>query len=703
MFGLLPLLFALLVAETATKQFIASAAQYTWWHIAVFIVGSLVGWLALGELISRRIGRWKRRRVLGRYDLIIQALILAWYAFLCYGMGYAKRSELFTVVLAPWIVMNMVHWWTMVPAVRLISGHPWKRTALVMQQLRFGILPMLFILPLLDFGAWIARYFDWEAQWFSGPEGALLSIYCTQLFMVIVLIFMPLILIPLWGAKTITEDYLLTDMRQACEKMGVRVRAFMRWPIPGGRMYNAAVIGVIARLRYVLFTDDLMRDMPRAQVMAVLGHELGHARHGHLWLYFLFANAAILLSFLLRTPVAELLQPLLSQLAIWCGFVMQDNEIRDASEILAAFILLAIMWRLIFGVLSRQCERQADLVGAELAGDPLVMCDALKTVAHLSGHSENEPSWRHYSIAERVAFLRRVHQEPLLAHQHHQRIRMLRHSLILMIIALVLLTTYAFDPSRAAQGDNPQAALNEWSKKDHDLATALSAADNGNHILLAQWLNRAEPEHRQMLGYLVLRQIEVATGVDEHGDPRFDDRPIYHYRHRLRPFFDVSVGAENNGRALERELDNALAYGLVAGTEKPTDSDIQTARLILPRLEKIAEKENKHPYYDTIACIHFVAGDFTKAVEKFEKTMDLLNKDTSLTEFTWFASDANKRRAEKVRTHLTALYQQRLDAARTNLQHQQAGKTINDPAMVPLPRDLGQAQKSSPLEAQPVL
>jgi Zn-dependent protease with chaperone function/tetratricopeptide (TPR) repeat protein len=689
MFGLLPLLFALTVAETATRTFFPSAPQYTWWHIGIFISLSLCGWLAVGEIIAHWIGRLHRRRVLARYDIVVQALILLWYGFLCYGMGYAKRCELFTAVLAPWVIMNMVHWWTMTPAMRIVSGHPWKRSALVLQQLRFGILPMLFILPFLDIGAAIARYFDWEAQWFSGAHGALLSIYCTQLFMVAVLIFMPLILMPLWGVKKMTDEEVIAQMRQACEKMGVKIRDFMRWPSTGGRLYNAAIIGVIARFRYVLFTDDLLRDMPRPQVMAVLGHELGHARHGHLWLYFLFANTAILLSFLVRGPLADFLENPVNQVVAWSGFVVPASEQRGAAEIVAIFILLALFWRLVFGVISRMCERQADLVGAELAGDPLVMCDALKAVAHLSGHNENEPSWRHYSIAQRVAFLRGVQQQPQLALQHHRRIRMLRHSLILIIIALVLLTTYAFDPSRVAQTDNPQAALTEWSKKDHDLATALTAADNGNHILLSQWLNRAEPEQRQMLGHLVLRQIAVAIGVDEHGDPRFDDRPIYHYRHRLRSFFDVSVGTENNGRALERELDNTLAYGLVAGTEQPTDLDLQTARLILPRLEKIAAKENRHEYHDTIGCIYFVAGDFTKAVETFEKTALLLSKDTDLTEFTWFASEASKRRAGKIHQHLTALYQQRLDAARANAKLLQEGKTLTDPALLPLPRDIG--------------
>ncbi len=691
MFGILPLLFALGIAQTANKAALPTAASVSWMTIFIFIGLSVVTWLIGGELIARLIGRGGRRRWLGRWDLFAQGFILAWYTWLCYSYGWSARSHnLYSMALAPWLLMQFTHWWAMTPAVRAVTGHAWTRFGFILQQLRFGILPMLLIMPCFDVGTIIASHYNLEEYLFSGPYGFLLAIYSAQLFLLFALVIMPFFLLPLWGAKQMPEGELADFMRQACNKLGVRIAGLRRWPIPGGRVYNAAVIGLVSKLRYVLFTDDLIRALPREQILAVLGHELGHARHGHMWMYFLFANAALWSSFFLHQPLANLLYPGIEWLMPALSLEVSPTALGFMTDLTAIILIMAVMWRLVFGVISRMCERQADLVGAELAGNPLVMCDALKSVARLSGQGENEPSWRHYSIAQRVDFLREVHRTPLLAHHHHIRIRMLRHFLILLIIALILASSYIFDPSRMARTDNPNAVLTEMSKHDRDLAYGLQEADAGNHIPLAKWLNRNDDIKRQRVGYLILRQIEIAIGTDAEGDQRFDDRPIYKYRYRLRPFFDIRVGTDAQAHALERQLDNTLAYGLVAGIENPTEIDLKTAQLVLPRLEKAVEKDPHHSVYDTIGCVYFCLGDFTKSVAAFEQANKLFNEDKTLTEFTWFASDDTKRKAGKIHAHLQALYARRLEAARANAASVGAGKLPTDSTLVSLPRDLGE-------------
>jgi STE24 endopeptidase len=688
MFGLLPLLFALTIAETSTHLQVPIAGLATWPALLMAVGASLGAWLVLGEVAARAIAVRGRRRWLGRWDLLAQAVILGWYAWACYGWGWAARTDLFTIALAPWILMQAAHWWTLTVAVRSISGHHWSRAGLVLQQFRFGVLPMLLILPFIDVGTLVANRYDLQTSWFAGPWGPLKAAYCAQAFMVVALILMPLALLRLWGVKRMPSGELQHLMLQACERMGVRVAGLMRWPMAGGRVYNAAVIGMVPRLRYVLFTDDLMRDLPAPQVMAVLGHELGHARHGHLWLYFLFANAALLLSFLLREPLAVLLVPGLGVLLPSLGIDLQGRRLAETAEVVSALAMMAVTWRLVFGYLSRACERQADLVGAELAGDPQVMGDALKSVAHLSGQGETEPSWRHYSIAERVAFLQAVRRRPELAAWHHHLVRMMRHSLILIIIALLLAASYLFDPRRelTTTGD-PQAVMNAWIERDRDFGSAVVAADQGNHLPLATWLNRADEQTCQDFAVLILRQISTSIGRDQDGDLQFDDRPIYRLRHRLMPFRHISTG----NAVLDLELDNSLAYGLVAGTPEPTAQDLAIAREILPTLvTRAAAKDVEHGIHDTIGCIHFVLGDYAQAVTSFETALKLFQADTTLTDFTWFTSESVRRQAGKVRVHLQALYSGRLDAARANAQRLATGVAANDPSMMPLPRDLGQ-------------
>ena len=444
---------------------------------------------------------------------------------------------------------------------------------------------------------------------------------------------------------------------------------------------------MVPRLRYVLFTDDLMRDLPPTQVMAVLGHELGHARHGHLWMYLLFANAGLLLSFLLRVPLTAALMPLTGQL-------LPAKQVAGITELTATLLMMAILWRGAFGLLSRACERQADLAGAELAGDPQVMCDALKSVAHLSGQGEDEPSWRHYSIAQRVSFLQAVRQQPEIAIWHHHVVRMIRHGLILVIIALLLAASYLFDPQREALSGDPQQVLTTWAAQDRALGEALVAADQGDHMPLATWLNRAEEPQRELFARQVERQILRDIGVDADGDPRFDDRPIYRWRGRLMAFQEVVTG----NAELDHQLDNDLAYGLVAGTSEPTARDRATARSILPRLIKQTEAGDDDGRLDTIGCVHFVLDDFAKAVTAFEAAHKGFEIASGKAASRWLSSEAERRVAAKQRTHLLALYTSRLDAARTNAERVAAGSRADDPGLLPLPRDLGQAlpQPSTP-------
>ena len=694
MFGLLPLLFALTIAELSTRVEAPLAPLTSWPQLLVAVGGSLAGWLVLGEIASRIIATRARRRWLSRWDWFVQGLVLGWYAWVCYGWGWTAYGQvfgvrLFLVALAPWVLMQAVHWWTLTPAVRQVSGHHWSRFGLNLQQIRFGILPMLLILPIFDIGSVIAVHYDLERLWFSGPWGALLAVYCAQAFMVLMLVILPLALLPMWGAQRMPPGDMQRLMVRACERLGVRVAGLMRWPMSGGRVYNAAVIGMVPRLRYVLFTDDLMRDLPAPQVMAVLGHELGHARHGHLWMYVLFANAGLLLSFLLREPVAALLLPVFREVLPAIGIAATDGLVYALAEITAALLMMAVMWRVAFGVLSRACERQADLAGAELAGDPQVMCEALKSVAQLSGQGEDEPSWRHYTIAQRVAFLQAVRQRPEIATWHHHLVRMMRHGLILMIIALLLAASYLFDPRREAITADPQRVLNEWVARDQGLAQALKQADQGDPLPLAVWLNRADSEQRQTFAQVVTSQVIKDIGVDADGDRRFDDRPLYRWRHRLMAFQDVGTGSPK----MDLELDNHLAYGLVAGTAEPTAQDVAVARSILPRLTKHAgTADSDHAVHDTIGCIHFVLGDFAKAVTAFEAVVKAFEAESGRTSATWFSSDQERRQMTKERTHLQALYSTRLDAARSNAARVAAGAAPDDPGMLPLPRDLGQAR-----------
>ena len=137
--------------------------------------------------------------------------------------------------------------------------------------------------------------------------------------------------------------------------------------------YNACVLGLLARFRYVLISEDLLRDCPPEQIKALLGHELGHARHGHLWFYVVFLIASGMWAQITTDFIITFAYPLWPFIASPIGFAM------------VTVAIWAIMLRIGFGILSRASERQADLYGASMAGDGKHMSDALYSVARLSG------------------------------------------------------------------------------------------------------------------------------------------------------------------------------------------------------------------------------------------------------------------------------------------------------------------------------
>jgi STE24 endopeptidase len=123
---------------------------------------------------------------------------------------------------------------------------------------------------------------------------------------------------------------------------------------------------------------------------------------------------------------------------------------------------------LVFGFLSRRCERQADIFGCRAVSclNPrcnghdhetelspkggglcstgiLIFIEALEKVAHLNGISRDRPgwlqSWQHSTIACRVAFLRRLLEDPSLARRFQRRVSLIKWGLFLVVGAILAL------------------------------------------------------------------------------------------------------------------------------------------------------------------------------------------------------------------------------------------------------------------------
>lgn len=125
------------------------------------------------------------------------------------------------------------------------------------------------------------------AQWLAVGDGS--RAHAAEVILQIagilgVLSLVPLGLPLLWDVRPIRTGELAEVLTEMCRREAVLFRDILLWRTDGS-MLNGAVVGVMPWARYVLLTDALVERLPREQLMAVMAHELAHAKLRHiLWL-----------------------------------------------------------------------------------------------------------------------------------------------------------------------------------------------------------------------------------------------------------------------------------------------------------------------------------------------------------------------------------------------------------------------------------
>lgn len=241
-------------------------------------------------------------------------------------------------------------------------------------------------------------------------------------FLLLVGLFIPPLICYLWECKPLHKSY-QERLDLLCKKAAFSHAGFKTWHGLAATP-TAAILGLFPAFRYILFTPALLNTLSPEALEAVLAHEIGHNKHKHL-LWF----PLILLGMILFTT-------LLMQLL----FTFHNFQNPFLLFFLYA-VFTALYFRFIFGYFSRLFERQADLHGMRL-GIPLkAMQQALNTIGIITGNSHRLPSWHHFSLQERIAFLQEVEEKPILARWHHQKVRF-ANGLLLFFVTFCLLLLY---------------------------------------------------------------------------------------------------------------------------------------------------------------------------------------------------------------------------------------------------------------------
>ncbi|MFT3788856.1 MAG: M48 family metallopeptidase [Tepidisphaeraceae bacterium] len=159
----------------------------------------------------------------------------------------------------------------------------------------------------------------------------------------------PVLLKWILRAHSLPDSPLRYRLLNLSKQLGVRCKDILLWPT-GYTQGNAAVMGIVPQFRYVLLTDLLVETLDERQIEAVFAHEAGHVRHRHMIWYVVFVAVFMLT---LIGPVSSL-QAVLEDAG--AGKSVPLDLVVGLGSVAAALV--------IFGMLSRLFERQADLFAA---------------------------------------------------------------------------------------------------------------------------------------------------------------------------------------------------------------------------------------------------------------------------------------------------------------------------------------------------
>jgi STE24 endopeptidase len=445
----------------------------------VFAVGALA--LGLGRWVASRVAHfgyatnpaWRRytrgARLLTVVGLGVYALIVHVLGWSRLVLSTAGLQGLFLVddlaVFFPYIVIQFLTWAGLYFAERALHGsrnYPRLPVYLLLRTRQSVglVLPVVLIFILRQ--DLFARFWpDWHRSAIAEPLElaglAFLILLCSPLFVRLA-----------WPTRSLPDGPLRRRLERVARRVGFRFTDLLVWDT-GHIMVNACVTGVLPRFRYVLLTDALIESLSPVEVAAVFGHEVGHVAHRHLPFFgFFFLGSLGVMA--LAAQVFSISEDWIAGLP-WVP-ASQHVWVTDVVETAAILGSLAVFFWLVFGHLSRRFERQADVFGCkvvscgvsecpphfDLEDGPLehapaggrspalcpvgieIFSQALASVARQNGIDITARSWRHGSIANRLAFLEQLQANPAAREPSFQRgVRSFRFALSAFLLTSLVL------------------------------------------------------------------------------------------------------------------------------------------------------------------------------------------------------------------------------------------------------------------------
>lgn len=268
-------------------------------------------------------------------------------------------------------------------------------------------------------------------------------------FLIAIAVFGPLMIQKFWRCTPLENGLDRMRIERLCRRANMRYAEILYWPIFGGKMLTAGVMGLVKKFRYILVTPALLRMLRPEEIDAVIAHEIGHIKKNHLVFYlFFFVGFILLASFtfnLIRffSSYSESIFWLLNSGG------MAESSIQPIISSAVFVSIFLLYFRFIFGYFMRNFERQADCYVYSLFDDARPLISTLGKIASVSGQSPDRPNWHHFSIGQRMAYLEKCEADHRWIRRHDRKVR---NSILVFFSALLLLGVFGYQFSFGLMG-----------------------------------------------------------------------------------------------------------------------------------------------------------------------------------------------------------------------------------------------------------
>ncbi len=304
---------------------------------------------------------------------------------------------------------------------KTISGSDLSRKSYILSQISFSI-PVLLPWLLLSGVADIINVLPFETPkyFLSTTQG---QIVYFLVFLFAIAIAGPAAIQKFWRCKPLETGYYRNRIESLCRKAGLEYAEILYWPIFGGRMITAGVMGLVKKFRYILVTRDLLRFLEPEEVDAVIAHEIGHIKKKHLIFYLVFFVGYMLISFATFDLLVYFIiftEPIYSFIN---NTSLDQTAVTSSIFSFTIIIFFLIYFRFIFGYFMRNFERQADTYVYALFDNALPLISCFEKIAATSGEPYDKPNWHHFSIKKRIDFLRKCETDRTWITRHDNKVK----------------------------------------------------------------------------------------------------------------------------------------------------------------------------------------------------------------------------------------------------------------------------------------